>query len=244
MAAVLTASQKNNLPLSRRFTGNFAAGGSSGSGSLEQLKELRLERNQLQTIPETVARPLFDRLQSGVHLSGNPLHVNCELNWIVATSARLGDDVRESISGDVSGPPFICRPPVILNSTVDQNRSELVCVVDGDPTPRVAWSNDAGVELVAVEQSKTTRNVTTLRVTLRLLRPGNFTCTGENMVGRVQVTVVVSRDQVQQASNKYDMTTAEYEQLQIQTISIIATPLGFTLTISLIFLLGYLLKSQ
>jgi Leucine-rich repeat (LRR) protein len=209
-----------------QFAGDF-------ENELTFLEVLRLERNHLQTVPESLAKPLFVRLKSGVTLSDNPLHYNCELQWLSTTSVQLDDLTDNDVASDVSDDLFQCHQPVIVNTTVDE--STLVCIATGDPAPRVSWSA-AGVELLNVEQSRTIRNQLSTRADLTISRPGNYTCTAANVAGHVNVTIFV--DEVIAQATEQKLIT-KYE-----TISILMTPSGFTLTAILLVLLGYLFKNQ
>jgi len=206
------------------FSGDF-------EDELTLLEVLKLERNRLQTIPESLAKPLFDRVKSGVAIAANPLHYNCELRWLLTTSVPLNDITDNDVIGDVSDELFQCSQPVILNTTSDQ--STLECVAAGDPAPQVTWSND-GVVLSTVEQSGTVRNVLTTNAVLGITRPGNYTCTAVNLAGRVETTIAVT-DFIGLQSNVVE------DKAKHETISLLATPVGFTITVILFVLLGYVL---
>ena len=68
-----------------QFVGNFTS-------VLARLDSLDLTNNELETLPEAVWRPLVERLKSAVLLTGNRLHYNCEMRWLVDHNPTLVKD--------------------------------------------------------------------------------------------------------------------------------------------------------
>ena len=137
---------------------------------LTRLRHLDLSRNRIQVLPdalETVLAPVesFD-------VSGNPLHCNCELEWLrrwlgsPALASRHPDNARSvrCHSPGTSTPllerpvsDFVCSASVIVSSTSSRNVPDgsdvvLACTAEGDPTPSVKWASPFG-DVVSVSPS-------------------------------------------------------------------------------------------
>lgn len=216
---------------------------------------LILSGNELQTVTQSIVRPLFDRIKSHITLTNNPLHFNCELRWL---TAAISTPVLLPDYSSLDGPPdnlYECREPKIVNASIDFRHSRLVCLATGDPAPSVTWSTtgsqqagDGATPLGVAEASKTRRNSTESLLTVTVSKAGNYTCTAVNLVGNVTATVELTESDVGLLSppEEDDGDDGVYgrRKRRRETIPILTTPLGFTVTAGLLVLLGFMLRKQ
>ena len=118
--------------------------------TLNNLEELHLNNNNIQTIPENM-KSFFSNLRL-LSLKGNPLHCNCLVSWfhrwLRSTSVLVyGARCNTPMSLDLelmSSSDFVCTHPHILALTKNinvafQHSAAFTCEAFGDPAPTVFW---------------------------------------------------------------------------------------------------------
>ena len=210
--------------------------------ALPKLQSLFLHGNNIETLPEGL-QPLFSHL-TNLTLHDNPLHCNCEVRWFAKWMEH--EDHRQILQNldavscetpenrnftQISDYGFQCRAPTIFNATIDTDGISLLCTAAGDPAPRVVWVSPDGKKK-AKEPARSDRDVFQTQSSLTITKKGNYTCIAQNIAGEDRISV--NTRNMPSSGFKYHVESNEIEILQ--------NPYGLGLTISLIALLGYILR--
>lgn len=217
------------------WDGNFSA-------AFPQLQSLFLDGNNIETLPSGL-EPLFSRLKN-LTLHDNPLHCNCEVRWFAkwmeheehrqilqhldAVSCETPENRNFTHISDYG---FQCRAPTIFNATYDSDGISLLCTAGGDPAPRVVWISPDGKES-AKEPARSDRDVFQTQSSQTITKKGNYTCIAQNVAGEDRITVNTRK--MPSSGFKYHVESNEIE--------ILENPYGLGITVSLIAILGYLLR--
>ncbi|KAK2143667.1 hypothetical protein LSH36_823g02002 [Paralvinella palmiformis] len=210
---------------------------------LPALRSLFLDDNDLETLPAGL-EPFFSRLEM-LTLHNNPLHCNCELqwlaDWLTNHSSILHD--RHALRCVTPEPvnftedpdnQFQCRKPVILNATLDPDGISLVCTAEGDPPPNVSWlGSDESLAASTRPSTYDRRNLQT-KCTIAITKENNYTCTANNIVGND--SAIIDTTKIPTSGLKFVYQSREIE--------ILETPQGFFVTALLLVVLGYIFRNS
>ena len=163
---------------------------------------LDLSNNSFATF-ESEMYPLFTRSKV-VNLTANPLHCNCELQWLKSISAAVSGKCVSPIVGDLEnlqGSFFLCTRPSIVHAfsmiEPDGRNVTLACQAKGDPQPSIAWKLK---DKVLSKHDTVDKKRDLVRDSeLRMRKPNvttTYTCSAMNSQGQAtaDVTVVTSPD--------------------------------------------------
>ena len=215
-----------------QFIGNF-------SKDLKHVCSLNLDNNRIQSLPSEMGS-IFSHI-SNITIGSNPLHCNCEMRWfriwLEKNKHRITDVDNLKCVTPTTG-KFIemqehelkCRPPLVINATVDEDGMGLVCLAEGDPSPDVSWTDPVGKETGTKGQSRAFGR-TAHRVTL--IKEGNYSCLAQNVAGADDL--IIDSREVKRFARLFG---------QSGKIKFLETPKGFLLTAFLVGILLYVFKHQ
>ena len=124
----------------------------------ETLRSLWLNGNQIDRLDRSYLS-LFSTLRH-LRLSSNPLHCNCELEWLkhfydqhedifngaLPPSCLTPISLKGKFFNELSMEDFRCQAPVFNNidAVLDDGKGKLKCTATGDPAPTLYWIQPSG----------------------------------------------------------------------------------------------------
>ena len=175
------------------------------------VKYVWLQGNEIERV-EKKLRPFFSTL-SHLRLGGNPLHCNCETQWLfdfysshehifegaIKPSCLTPSRLKGHFFPNMTDADFRCKPPSFHNidAQFDGSHAQLRCSAMGDPAPTLYWVQPTGESSKynppADEEARTTEGV------LRIYAPsgqnkdlaGMYICIANNAVGNVTFSLNV-----------------------------------------------------
>ena len=193
------------------------------------VKYLWLQGNEIERV-ERKLRPFFTTL-SHIRLGSNPLHCNCETQWLydfymdhepvfegaATPSCRTPSRLKGRFFTNMTDAEFRCKAPSFHNidAQFDESHAQLRCSALGDPAPTLYWIQPTGESSrynpPNDEEARTNEGV------LRIYAPsghegdlaGMYICVANNAAGNVTLTLNVVWPSRHRGSNELDDGTVE-----------------------------------